>query len=894
MSLIDHLQQLDDDSLVLASTERVSRHLKMQAALLQSVTGKRSWFARGKIATVSQWIEDAWLELLPDEQLLYPVQELAVVKNVADRSGLLPENLISSTSTARRIAQAYSQFIKFQLPADPDSFKFKREYEVFWQWRDLIKNDCLKNGAVFRAELPGRLLQAIQKGAISAPKKIVLVGVLFTNPAEQDVFSALEAMGTQVVRLDIDGDSSIPNLLRAATQSDEFEHVACWVNKTLSPYIETPHAAPSIALLVPDMKSYQAPLIEALTMTVSPASLLPPIDGVEAREPWDVSSGATLGARPMIRAAMSILSLSQQRADSDTLSSVLRSEWVGGSEFEGSRRALADVWLRENSGLNMSGLDYLRALENAKPICEDFIHRYKSVLKKQATVGGTLFPSEWAEFFTESLETMGWPQSPSLSSANFQTLEAWEEALKLFRSLDYQLGTCNYERAFMWLREIVDTRQFQPRLGHVAPVAIMSYTDAVGLNFDHVWVLGATNQVLPMPADPSPFLPLELLSKAGVPEATAEGQLEKAKRLVEALLVTSTEITVSSFEHDDRGSTVGASELFGKWPEAQRSSNIYEGFEGNLVGSLNREVYEEEMTPGMSAEELASITGGVSVFKNYAHEPFFAFACNRLKATPFPVPSVGFDPRIQGTMIHLCLELFWKDVRTQDKLLSFTTDELEAKVSHVVELAGVQLLYRLSWRYGNNLIRLELARLKNLVMSWLDVEKRREFPFEVVSFELRTEVDVFGVPLTVTLDRTDKISPPAQEPFNVLFDYKSGANFKLNSLNATSLKEPQLPIYATRVNPAELGVSSIDGISLAQVNIKQMKFHTRSSRTAHLVEGRPNKNDVATPEVWKGQVAAWSDCLSNMAQGFIQGNGRLEAINKTLPMGYEHLQPLIR
>lgn len=178
MSLIAHLQNLDNDTLVLAATERVSRHIKMQAALLQSIAGKRSWFAKGKVRTITQWIEEVWLEQLPSEQLLYPVQELAVVKSVADRSGLLPENLISSTSTARRIAQAYSTFIKFKLPLDQDRFRFKREYEVFWQWRALIEAECRKSGCVFRAELPALVLSAIQAGEVDLPRKVVMVGVL--------------------------------------------------------------------------------------------------------------------------------------------------------------------------------------------------------------------------------------------------------------------------------------------------------------------------------------------------------------------------------------------------------------------------------------------------------------------------------------------------------------------------------------------------------------------------------------------------------------------------------------------------------------------------------------------------------------------------------------------
>lgn len=893
MSLFTHLQSIDDTTLVLAATERVSRHIKMQAAQIQSVSGKRSWFAKGKIRTVTQWIEEAWLELLPDAQLLYPVQELAVVKTVADRSGLLPDNLISSTSTARRISQAYSQFIKFKLPDDPDRFRFNREYEVFWQWRALIEEDCRKNGCVFRAELPALVLTALRNGDIQAPRKLVMVGVLYMNPSERAVIDLLKDMGTEVVELDFAADVVKPTLRRAVTQADEFDHVAEWVCSILKPYIETPHAAPSVALLVPDMDVYQAPLIEALTMTVSPASLIPSNDGTEVREPWDISSGATLGARPMIRAAMGILSITNREADSDVFSRVLRSSWVGGHAVEGPQRAQVDIWMRENNGLNMGGKDYLRALAACKTSSNIFTENLRKVLVAQENVESKLYPSEWAEFFSSTLTTMGWPEAETLSSANYQTLEAWEKALKVFRSLDYQLGPCVYERAYMWLREIVDCQQFQPRLSHVAPVAIMTYADAVGLTFDHVWMMGATNKVLPLPADPNPFLPVDLLAEAGVPEATSEGQLLKAQRVVQALMATSVDITVSSFEHDDRGSNVGASELFGAWPSVQRCATVWTGFKGNTVGELNRDIYEDETIPAVDEEERKNLKGGVSVFQNYAAEPFFAFACNRLGAKEFPKPVIGFDPRIQGTMMHLCLELFWREVRTQDALKAFSETELEAQLAGAIEQASIRLLYKLLWRYGRKMIGLEQARLKSLLLGWMDMEKARELPFEVVGFERRTEVDVFGVQLTVSLDRIDKVFHTNGKTYSMLFDYKSGANFTFKRLNAERLLEPQLPIYATQVEPAELEVDRIDGITLALINAKKLQTHTRSSYVAHLDGSPAGKNDVCTTSQWQSQVAAWNTALEEMAEGFLSGNGVISSFDKALPMGFEHLEPLL-
>ncbi|MCV6250535.1 hypothetical protein OFL33_33445, partial [Pseudomonas aeruginosa] len=80
MKFLKELSDLNEGTLVLTSTERVARHLRLQSALLQSMSGKKAWFNKGRIQTVTSWIENAWLELMPAEQLLYPVQELAVVK----------------------------------------------------------------------------------------------------------------------------------------------------------------------------------------------------------------------------------------------------------------------------------------------------------------------------------------------------------------------------------------------------------------------------------------------------------------------------------------------------------------------------------------------------------------------------------------------------------------------------------------------------------------------------------------------------------------------------------------------------------------------------------------------------------------------------------------------
>lgn len=123
-----------------------------------------------------------------------------------------------------------------------------------------------------------------------------------------------------------------------------------------------PHAAPSLAIVVPDIRSYKGPLLDALSLHTSPGSLMPAGPDGETRAPWDISSGATLGSRPMIRAAMDLLSITPDKADSETFSRVLRSRWIAGHVGESATRALLDLWFRDNLGLNMGGKDFLRAI----------------------------------------------------------------------------------------------------------------------------------------------------------------------------------------------------------------------------------------------------------------------------------------------------------------------------------------------------------------------------------------------------------------------------------------------------------------------------------------------------------------------------------------------------
>lgn len=897
MKFLQFLTSLNRDTVVLASSERVARHLRLQAALMRAAGGAKAWFAEEKIQTITNWIEESWLSTLPDQQLLLPIQELALTKSVVDKSGLLPANLLSSTSTARKVAKAHSLVCKYNIPVDGDRFRFKAEYEAFAAWHKAILQECASTDVVFRCHLAGMLTKAFSGGELPVPKRIIVVGMVEVNAAETILFSLLSDLGAEVMFSETESLCPSPTLKRTGTQVDEYALVAEWVNSVLLPYKDAPLAAPSVAILVPDVRTYQAPLVEALALRVAPALYCADRDTTH-RAPWDISSGATLGSKPIIRAAMDILSLHPREADFETFSRVLRSKFIGGSVGESSSRALLDIWLRENQGLSMSGLDLLRAVGAFKgDAASDFHHRYGSVLKNLVEGEDSRLPSAWAEQFIATLKTIGWPGRSDLDSASFQALKSWDEALTTFRTLDQQLGRVGYQAGYMWFREIVDTRQFQPRINHVAPVSILGYEDAIGLSFDEVWVVGATNMVLPLPAEPSPFLPLEMQVNAGIPSASSDLALAHATKVLEGLHALSNKITISCPSHSEKGSAIGASELIGAWPVCIEESTDRGQFIESMAGHLNREVYTQELVPPVSATELTTLRGGVSVFKDFANAPFFAFARARLQATEFPNPVIGLDYRIQGIMLHKVLELFWAITQNSWSLKALSDDQLQTRIQSCVEDAATELLNKLVWRYGARIIRLECARLVSLAAEFIVFQKSWANEFEVLGNEESYEIEVGGVPLKIQLDCRLRVflDEDRKESRILVVDYKSGASTKMFGLNAETLVEPQLPIYATQIDFPARNLDPVDGVALAQVSSAGLKLHIRSNFTAGMEESRrPSKSDVNTEAAWLSQQQAWDQVLQEMAAGFLSGEADVEVETVAKTMGYEYLAPLTK
>ena len=151
------------------------------------------------------------------------------------------------------------------------------------------------------------------------------------------------------------------------------------------------------------------------------------------------------------------------------------------------------------------------------------------------------------------------------------------------------------------------------------------------------------------------------------------------------------------------------------------------------------------------------IRGGAALLEAQAACGFKAFVEQRLWSQELKTAELGMDAGERGTVVHRVLELFWKNVKTQEELKAMTAEDRDEFLGWCIaqELktpAGVDVT---AWDIAY--VDMERRWLHKLLNKWLDLELTRP-PFEVKLSEKRFEdVRVGPLRLQVIVDRVDLV-----------------------------------------------------------------------------------------------------------------------------------------
>ena len=856
------ISNVNSETVILTPTDILARDLNIRFNLAQKSSGKTVW-EKPNIFSLHRWIETQWEQCWPNTQLLDRVHEIALFKYAIDGTQYA-DTLISSTSTARMVSDATRLVNQYRISVDDSRYDGLSETQAFIMWHSSVQSRLKEMGWITRSMVMDCYRNIVDTKPVPLPKFIIMYGFLALTPQIKELLSSLRSAGVNVEFVSPKNINQGFVAQRHSSLDIQLQWLAKQLNDILGAYVDNPLNAPRIAVYVRDIANSRQALESVLVDCVAPhLRLAGPQDKLK---PWRYAVGEPLIQYPEIQAAFSVLTLTLFDNSIDTLSQVIMSPFLGRKE---DSSACAEIDFRLRS-YGQSGVS-LNAVVNAH------ISQSGELPKKQFTrlitlldnSPSTALPSSWVGHFKSRLDIFLWMRQRTLSSEDYQLMNAWSDSLAVLSSMDRQLGTIQHGQAISWLREIMHARPYQPRVQHLQPIMILPFEQGIGLEVAHAFILDLSADSLPKPVKLNPFIPGSLQTESEIPYSTPELSLQYGRQLLQSLLQTGQNVTALCPTKDSKGNDVSPSPLIASWSANEEPLESFSGMTRSILAA-GVKIYlpDSDVVPPVDDIEIATVRGGVSILSNFARSPFFAFARHRLNLHPFPTNQYGIRSKDQGVLVHAIMCEFWKKIKTSDVLQTMQPDDIRILVHQLTHQTNAENSIFQEVILGKRLVTQELDRITSLICRWIDLEKKRDHPFEVIAVEEKHSLVIERLPISVRLDRMDRIST-SKGNMHLVIDYKTGKTVETKGWNVSQLHEPQLPLYATMNSFTGANVGQVDGICFGHISEKETAFHERTSWTGSLIKTSNGKKQA--DDHWSYQCTEWAGALQEIAAQFMDG-----------------------
>jgi probable DNA repair protein len=809
---------------VLTPTDRLSRELTRQFGEAQRRRDAAAW-PTPDILPFNAFLRRLWRDWLFTDDgsaapvLLNSLQERRVFeKAIAECERDKP---LQIAATARAALKAWQLAHEWQVPLSDSRFAASDDSEAFSRWAGAYDERCHRESWLDSARLPRFLMARLSDGSLNVPARVALAGFDDLTPQQKDFLAALP----RVDQTEAPSHRSTPEQTKLRDSADEFEQTAVWARSLL---VQDPQVR--IGVIVPNLTDCRAQVDRIFRQTLHP--------GAFPRGPraYHISLGPALASYPVIAAAFTALETGLPHMRADRIGMLLRSPFIGAASRDLKSRADADIRLRK-----------FRCYE----LTPEQVRATHSALNPQLEKTPELQPpSGWSRTFSRILAAYGWPGDRALSSEEHQTIEAWNQALSSFATLDLVERELPYEGAFLELRRLAGATTFQPEDAG-APIQIMGVEEAAGLEFDHLWITGLHDEQFPQEPRPNPFLPLAIQRERKMPHATPEREAEYADTVLRRLIASANEVRMS-WPDTDGEKSFQPSPLIEKLHAEPVPAILLDPTLRRWHPRAALESLQDETAPPLVAVGVQS--GGARLLKAAAECPFKAFALYRLKASPLEDAEFGVSRAEKGTTVHRALDAIWKELGSQDTLLALSEEEtLDLIHGHVAAALDGPSLFR----------NLEQTRLENLIGEFIALERNRP-RFTVKCREDKRTVSVGGINLHIRVDREDEL-PDGRL---VLIDYKTG-NVKTDGWQGQRLREPQLPLYAMNV-PAPLAAVTLATIRTGETGFTGIQEDDALGPAKQM---KIDRDSIAEQRIH------WTGALNQIATEFREGAARVNPLD---------------
>lgn len=883
----DMWSRVENGAALVTANRRLARKTAADYAAYMVASSRAAW-ETPQILPFGAWVSVLYDALLlnldknPDQgdvsawpEPLSEQQELWVWAGII-RDSEYGKQLLQASAAAKTAQQAWRICRQWHLDTKSLEQAPPPDTLAFLDWMAQFQRRSRSENWVEAARLPELVARGIDRGLVPLASEVVFAGFDVFSPQFEALCDAIVRRGTRV---------SVPARPRPAREISglcladtgaEITRAARWARALLE---ADPHTR--IGIVVPDLQAVRQQLIRIFDDILHPGRVLESdaASGPEDNRVYNVSLGPPLSAYPMVRTALTLLQAARPVVPVEAVSRLFLSPFPGGAENELARRGAADATLRRRREVEIDLAHWtdLASKQNCAVLSEN-LRRFAALVE---ALPSRQPPSGWAERFAALLESLDWPRGRRLSSAEYQCLEAWQDALARFGAMDRVMGAISFDTALHVFSDSLSDAPFQPETGH-RPIQVLGMLESAGESFDAAWIVGLDNEHWPPAPQPNPLIPVWLQRKYRVAHACPERELAYARQITERLLGCAPQV-VLSYPRREGDAERFASPLIRQYvkdepaapheadePPAGPTENFWKNF-------LDPAALEHLVdVRGPEVEAGAVMRGGTGLLKAQASCPFAAFAKYRLGAEAPETPVPGLDAAERGILVHRCLELFWQGVKRQTALAAMSDAELDTAVDSAVSKAVAGMAAAKPRTFTARFEAIEKARLADLVKEWLALEKKRA-PFRVKAREKERFIAIGGFSLRTVADRIDCLDPDSgrgpQGERLVLIDYKTNQP-RLSDWFTERMAEPQLPLYAIAL------AEPLAGVLFAQVRKGEVRF-TGVSEEAGIAPGIKALGDE---KKWSGDIAGISELLEAW-------RSKLERLAEEIRTGYAAVAP---
>ena len=367
---------------------------------------------------------------------------------------------------------------------------------------------------------------------------------------------------------------------------------------------------------------------------------------------FNISIGKTLISYNIIKDLILILKITQQMYENkiqvSEILQLLNSAYIGGNSHQ---KLIVPILKLEKSTITV---EQLIAISTDNKFLLAIFTKKQTFDKK--------YHDDWLITFENILNTWQFNQARKMTSDEYQIFNKYLNSSLIFNKLARLAKKISLSAAINDLIMSLTNIIFQPQAS-LSQIQILGSLEAEGLSFDHTWIVGINNKVLPYSLNPPRYIPVDLCKKYKIPRCDFKHIMTDSNNSLQLLSISSNCPIISYAKTINDTEILGSSLL--KWDKKLTQFTTIKP----------EKVTIEYTNEKVKKLENLNIKSGIKTLQNQMQCPFKGFT-NRLYIDSFEDEYLGINNLNKGNILHRSLELLYREVNTKNKLENLTQDEV--------------------------------------------------------------------------------------------------------------------------------------------------------------------------------------------------------------------------